>query len=182
PARRRGGPGPGLHRDDLRGSLLAGTDRARAGRLSPGHRPGSAGDVGAHPAPVPVSPRGSDARHGRIEPGRRRSGRARGPVPRARLVPPRAAATLRVLRFTDLSASGICILWITFRCGGRNAFGARIPTLSVPRPLRRFVVIHNCCVLCWLSGCLDKVVVSVGRRSPPLTTTEGRDLPRGSAK
>src|SRR5699024_2215035 len=135
-----------------------------------------------HPAPVPVSSRGSDARHGRIEPGRRRSGRARGPVPRARLVPPRAAATLRVLRFTDLSASGICIVWITFRCGGRNAFGARIPPLSVLRPLRRFVVIHNCCVLCWLSGCLDKVVVSVGRRSPPLTTTEGRDLPRGSAK
>src|SRR5699024_2708194 len=46
----------------------------------------------------------------------------------------------------------------------------------------RFVVIHNCCVLCRLSGCLDKIVVSVGRRSPPLTTTEGRDLPRGSAK
>src|SRR5699024_12412084 len=75
-----------------------------------------------------------------------------------------------------------CIFWITCRCGGKNAFGARIPTLSVPRPLRRFVVIHNCCVLCRLSGCLDKVVVSVGRRSPPLTTTDGRDLPRGSAK
>src|SRR5699024_4748620 len=131
-ARRRGGPGPGLHRDDLRGSLLAGTDRARAGRLKPGHRPGSAGDVGAHPAPVPVSPRGSGARHGRNEPGRRRSGRARGPVPRARLAPPRAAATLSVLRFTDLSASGICILWITFRCGGRNAFWAGSPTFSSP--------------------------------------------------
>src|SRR5699024_8337198 len=30
------------------------------------------------------------------------------------------------------------------------------------------------CECCRLSGCLDKIVVSVGHRSPPLTTDAGR--------
>src|SRR5699024_5034499 len=62
-----------------------------------------------------------------------------------------------------------CALWITFRCGGKNAFGARTLTLFGLVPSWLVVVIHNCGVLCRLSGCHDKIVVSVGRRSPPLT-------------
>src|SRR5699024_1910803 len=83
-----------------------------------------------------------------------------------------------VRRRWDPAVSGA--LWITLWCGGENASRARIPVLSGVVPPWLVVVIHNCCVLCRLSGCLDKTVVSVGRRSSPLTTNEGRDRFRGS--
>src|SRR5699024_3846678 len=83
-----------------------------------------------------------------------------------------------VRRRWDPALSGA--LWIHLWCGGENVFGVCIPVLSGVVPPWLVVVVHNCCVLCRLSGCLDKIVVSVGRRSSPLTTNEGRDRSRGS--
>src|SRR5699024_6016504 len=54
----------------------------------------------------------------------------------------------------------------------RHGCAFRCFLASFPRGSSWFI--HNCCECCRLSGCRDKIVVSVGRRSPPLTTDAGR--------